>query len=296
MAIGLSIQAFTNEGDAVLIQNPVYYPFSGTVNAAKRKLVVNTLLWQNGRYCIDFDAFETQVRENKVKLFLLCNPHNPGGTSWSKEELLRLGEICLKYNVIVLSDEIHSDFVWQPHTHTMFASLSPELEHCTITCTSPTKSFNLAGLQVSNIFIQNESLRSLFQTALDAVGYSQPNTLGLTACQAAYTKGEDWLLQVKAYIQKNMERSVQFLKESNLPLEVSQPEATYLLWINCKDLGLEDKELNHIITREAKLWLDAGRIFGKEGLYFERINVATSWAYLKEGLERFTQTLKKHYS
>lgn len=296
MAIGLAIQAFTKEGDSVLIQNPVYYPFSGTVRAARRNLVTNTLVWQNGRYCIDFDALERQIQEHKVALFLLCNPHNPGGTSWTKEELLRLGELCLAHNVIVLSDEIHSDFVWAPHTHTVFASLSKELEQQTITCTSPTKAFNLAGLQVSNIFIANETLRARFQTALDAVGYSQPNTMGLTACQAAYTHGEDWLLQVKAYIQKNLERSVQQLKKSGIPVNIAMPEATYLLWIDCSKLGLEDKTLNHILTHEAKLWLDAGRIFGQEGLCFERINVATAWAYLTQGLTRFTETLGAHYN
>ena len=292
-AVALAIQAFTKKGDAVLIQNPVYYPFSETVVAADRVLVSEPLVWHNGRYEIDFSAFESAVVKNNVRLFLLCNPHNPGGRSWTRTELETIGRICLRHNVIVVSDEIHSDFVWSPCTHTMFASISPELEAITVTCTSPSKTFNLAGLQVSNIFVANPSLNAAYRNALDAFGYSQPPLMGLTACEAAYTNGTEWLSAAKAYIEANIERTVSYLNTNEPRIRAYKPEATYLVWIDCHGLGVTDHELNHAITNNAKVWLDAGRIFGKEGECFERINVCTSWAYLESGLSRLVAEFKK---
>ena len=291
-AIALAVQAFTEKGDGVLIQNPVYYPFSETVNANHRKLVGSSLVWKNGRYELDFVDFEQKIVSENVKLFLLCNPHNPGGRSWTRSELERLGNICVKHGVIVFSDEIHSDFVWQPNTHTMFASIKPEFEAITVTATAPTKTFNLAGLQISNIFVADSALRAKFRHTLDAAGYSQPATLGLTACEAAYRQGAAWLEAVRNYIESNIDFAVSYINDAAVGMTAYKPEATYLVWIDCNGTGLDDKALNDVITHKAKLWLDAGTIFGKEGRCFQRINVATSRAYLEQGLARLVEAIK----
>jgi len=291
-AIAAAILAYTKEGESVLIQKPVYYPFGGTIKASKRKVVSSDLVWNGETYDIDFEDFEKKIIEENVKLFLLCNPHNPGGKSWTKEELTKIGKICLKHNVIVFSDEIHSDFVWKPYKHTVFSSISKEFEQNSIIATAPTKTFNLAGLQVSNIFVPNPDLNRKFKITMDVMGYSQPNLLGLEACKAAYNEGDNWLAEVKAYIESNLERATDFIK-TNLPKAVvTKPQATYLLWIDFRNLGLSDSELCRKVKDEAKVWIDEGHIFGKIGEGFIRINVATSWEYLEKGLRKICEVLK----
>ena len=292
-AISLAIHAFTKEGEGVIIQSPVYYPFSGTIVSAGRKLVSTSLVWgENGWEC-DYDDFEKKITENNVKLFLLSNPHNPGGKSWTKEELAKLGDICLKHGVIVVSDEIHAEFTWGINTHTCFATISPELEDITIVCTSPSKAFNLAGLQVSNIFIKNEKLREAYRNARNATGYDEPNVLGLVACEAAYTKGEKWLRDVKAYINENLNKTVKFFNRKGDPrISLLKPEATYLLWFDLRKVGLTDSELNTLISEDAKLWLDPGSIFGKEGEGFVRMNAACPWSYLEQGIHRLDEVIR----
>lgn len=285
-AIATAIQAYTKEGESVLIQKPVYYPFGGTVEAANRKVVSSDLIWNGETYEIDFLDFEKKIIEENVKLFLLCNPHNPGGRSWTKDELTKIGKICLKHNVIVFSDEIHSDFVWKPNIHTIFSSISKEFEEISIIATAPTKTFNLAGLQVSNIFVANPELNKKFKLTMDIMGYSQPNVLGLVACKAAYDSASNWLFEVKKYIESNLEKATEFIKKNIPNAKVVKPQATYLLWVDCRNLGLSDAELNKKIRDEAKVWLDAGHIFGKVGEGFIRINVATSWSYLEKGLKQ----------
>ncbi|MCQ2240079.1 MalY/PatB family protein [Treponema sp.] len=293
-AIAVAVQAYTEKGDAILINNPVYYPFAGTIKAAERKVVSCDLTWDGRTYQLNLDDFERKIVEEKPKLYLLCNPHNPGGKNWTKTELEYIGKICLKHGVVVLSDEIHADFTWDGKVHTVFASISKELEEITVTCTSPSKSFNIAGLQISNIFIASSELRRKFKNALDVIGYSQANIFGLEACKAAYEKGERWLDRVSAYISGNLEKSVEFLNERIPEIKVCKPEATYLLWLDCRGLGLTDAELNRKIRHEAKVWLDAGNIFGKPGEGFVRINVACSWKYLKKGLEAIVQVLSRN--
>ncbi len=296
-ALATAISAFTRPGDAVLIQTPVYYPFRNVILNNGRTVVTSPLRWGKdkdglGNYSIDFDHFEKTIEENHIGLFLLCNPHNPGGKSWTKEELERIAGICLKHRVVVVSDEIHADFVWEPNRHTVFASLSPEIEQLTVTCTSPSKSFNLAGLQVSNIFIANEELRKKFWKVRDCTGYDEPSLLGLTAAEAAYRNGESWFTAARDYISKNLDFAVEYItRESKGVLKCRKPDATYLLWIDCSDLPYDDAEQNRRITREANLWLDPGNIFGQEGQKFQRINVATSREYLEKGLERLVQSL-----
>ena len=285
-ALAMAVKAFTEPGDGVLVQQPVYYPFTEVIRDNDREVVNAPLALVNGHYEIDFADLEQKLADPKVKLMFLCSPHNPVGRVWTKEELLKVGDLCLKYNVITVSDEIHSDFVWDDNAHTPFATLGEEYQQNCIVCTAPSKTFNLAGLQVSNIFIPNQKLRRAFRKQIDAAGYSQLNTLGLVACQAAYTYGEEWLTQVKAYIRSNITFVDDYLKQNLPQIKMLPIEGTYLVWLDCSALGMTADEREQWLWHEAKLWLDGGGIFGKEGEAFERINVACPRATLLQGLEQ----------
>lgn len=283
-AICTAIRSLTSKGDAVLIQPPVYYPFSEAVRDNERTLVTNQLVYQDGKYCIDFDDFEKKIREHKVKLFILCSPHNPVGRVWTRDELIRMGDICLKYNVTVVADEIHSDFIYPGNKHLVFAALKPEFNDMTITCTSPTKTFNLAGLQISNIFIPDSDIRRKFATEIAKSGYSQLNIAGITACKAAYSEGHDWLEQLRDYLTGNLNFIRDFLRERLPKVKLVEPEGTYLIWLDCRDLNLNDKELDELIVHKAGLWLDAGPMFGPSGEGFQRVNIACPRSVLEKAL------------
>ena len=285
-ALAMAVKAFTEPGDGVLVQQPVYYPFTEVIRDNDSEVVNAPLALVNGHYEIDFADLEQKLANPKVKLMFLCSPHNPVGRVWAKEELLKVGDLCLKYNVITVSDEIHSDFVWDDNAHTPFATLGEEYQQNCIVCTAPSKTFNLAGLQVSNIFIPNQKLRRAFRKQIDAAGYSQLNTLGLVACQAAYAYGEEWLTQVKAYIRSNITFVDDYLKQNLPQIKMLPIEGTYLVWLDCSALGMTADEREQWLWHEAKLWLDGGGIFGKEGEAFERINVACPRATLLQGLEQ----------
>lgn len=290
-AICMAIRALTKEGDSVLIQSPVYYPFFQSVLDNGRTLVTNQLRYHDGQYSIDFDDFEEKIKKNDVKLFILCSPHNPVGRVWTAFELTRIGEICEKYGVYVVSDEIHADFVYSGHKHYVFAKLNREFADRTITCTSPSKSFNLAGLQVSNIFIENENMKLKFQKEIDKAGYSQLNGLGLVACQAAYENGRQWLDNLKQYLVGNLEFTNQFLKQKLPQVKLVEPEGTYLLWLDFRKLGLDGEELENLIVNRAKLWLDSGTLFGSGGEGFMRINLACPQATLYKALCRLEKAI-----
>ncbi len=291
-ALAMAVQAFTDPGDGVLIQQPVYYPFSEVIEDNDRIIVDNTLyLGEDGKYHIDFEDFERKAEQYHVKLFLLCNPHNPVGRVWTREELERLGEICIRRDIIVVSDEIHHDFVLQGK-HQVFADLSEELKNRTITCTAPSKTFNLAGLQVSNIFIASQQLRMRFRRQVGAAGYSQLNTLGLTACEAAYRHGEEWHDQLMEYLKANISYVKDFLKEKIPKVRLIEPEGTYLVWLDFKELGLTEKERQDLIVKKAGLWLDSGTMFGPAGKGFERINIACPRSILKTAMENLEQAVK----
>ena len=283
-AIAATIRALTKENDAVLICQPVYYPFEETIKVNNRKLVVSELVNVNGHYEVDYNDFEQKIVENDVKIFILCNPHNPVGRVWTREELERLGNICLKHNVFVISDEIHSDFVCEEHEHTVFATISKEFEQNSIVCTAPTKTFNLAGLHISNIYIPNDSIRRKYKLEMDRIGYSQSNIMGIIACQAAYENGDEWLKELKAYLKSNYV----FLKEyinNNIPkLTVIEPEGTYLIWVDCRKLNLTDEKLKELINFKAKVWVDDGYVFGKGGSGYIRLNIACPKETLKRAL------------
>lgn len=285
-ALATAIRAFTKEGESVLVQKPVYYPFFNMIKNLSRKVVNSPLELKNGHYEINFQDFEDKIVSEKVKMFILCSPHNPGGRVWKKEELLRISEICLEHNVLVVSDEIHSDITFEGHTHTVYGTLSPAAAENSIICTAPSKSFNLAGLQFSNIIIPCAKLRVDFLRELDRTGYDEPSLMGIVAATAAYSEGAEWFDEAKSYIWKNIQFAKKYIEENCPKIKVIVPEGTYLLWLDFSGLGLTDKEINGRILNNAKVWLDSGSMFGTEGEKFQRINCATPRAILKEALER----------
>ena len=283
-ALAMAVRALTRPGDSVLIQPPVYYPFFSVIRDNDRTVVENELIYQDGHYGIDFEDFERKIVERQVKLFLLCSPHNPVGRVWSLEELRQLGEICRKHDVFVVSDEIHCDFAFEEHPHHIFLSANPTLAEQTIICTAPSKTFNLAGLQVSNIWIPSERIRAKFLKEIDRSGYSQLNSLGLVACQAAYASGEQWLEQCRNYLRANLDFLRSFLVEHIPEIKLVEPEGTYFAWLDCSGLGLCQKDLNDLIIKRAKLWLDAGHIFGGTARQFQRIVLACPRSMLEKAL------------
>ena len=285
-ALAMAVQAFTKEGDAVLIQQPVYYPFSEVIEDNKRIIVSNDLvLGDDNRYHIDFEDFEKKIVENNIKLFFLCNPQNPTGRVFTKEELTKLGDICLKHEVLVVSDEIHNDFALYGE-HTVFAKVKIEFEDNCIICTSASKTFNLASMLMSNIFIPNQKIRRAFKKQIDAAGISQLSILGIVATRTAYEKGEEWYENVISYIKENIAYLKKYTEE-NLPgVKVIDGEGTFLPWLDFRGTGLSSEEIDKRIIYDAKLWLDSGRIFGKVGDGFQRINVATPRSILEECLRR----------
>jgi len=291
-AIAMAVKAFTKEGEAVIIQQPVYYPFSEMIIANNRKLVNSPLVLKDGRYEIDFEDFEKKIVENNVKLFILCSPHNPVGRVWSVEELKRIGDICIKHDVVIFSDEIHADFVYEPNKHHVFASLGESYAANSVIATAPSKSFNIAGLQVSNIFIENKKLRDAFRNEIVKSGYSQLNTMGLVAARAAYESGKEWLDEVRAYIKDNLIFFRDYLKENIGELSLIEPEGTYLVWVDFRKLGLSEKQREDLIVNKAKLWIDSGAMFGVDGEGFERFNIACPRSYLKQALDSLAKAIK----
>lgn len=292
-AIAIAIRAFTQKGDAILIQQPVYYPFANKVTENDRQLVVNPLVLKNGRYEMDFADMERKIVDYHVKMLLLCSPHNPVGRVWTKEELLRVGEICQKHGVLVVSDEIHADFTYAGHTHRVFASVKSEFADFTITCTAPSKTFNLAGLQNSNIFIPNRQLRHAYKKELSACGCGGTNCMGMAACQAAYEAGADWLEQLKRYLAGNLAYIRQFLREKLPDIALIEPEGTYLVWLDLRKLGLTEQQQRQLIVQDAKLWLDTGTLFGQGGEGFERINIACPRTTIEQAMQRLEHAVHK---
>lgn len=284
-ALAAAIRAFTKEGEGVIIQQPVYYPFANVVKNNHRKLVISNLLLGEKDYEMDYADFEEKILKEQVKLFILCNPHNPIGKVWNKEQLEKIGDICLKHGVFVVSDEIHADFAFK-RPHTVFTQIKEEYKQMSMVCTSPSKSFNLAGLQISNIFIPDKKRRSDFRAQVYATGYDEISLPALVACEAAYRHGEEWLDGVCAYIRENEAYVRAFLQDRLPRVRLMDWEGTYLIWLDFRSLGLSDKELNRKIIHEAGLWLDGGSMFGKAGEGFQRINIACPRKTLEEAMER----------
>ena len=291
-ALSAIIKALTVPGDKVIVQTPAYNCFYSSIRNDGCELSANNLIYRDGRYSIDFDDLEAKVADPKAKILLLCNPHNPVGRVWTPEELRHIGDICLRNGVFVVADEIHCELTYEGYDYTPFASLSKRFQQNSVTCVSPSKAFNLAGLQISNLFIPNDSLRRRFKRELDAAGYSQLGIMGLVACEAAYAHGGEWYEAVLKYIKANIDYTREYV-DNNIPgVHMSEHEGTYLVWLDFRDLGLSPAEQEHLIVDEAGLWLDGGSIFGKTGIGFERINVACPRATLKEALERIERAVK----
>lgn len=292
-ALSIAVRAFTQEGDAVLIQPPVYHPFSRAILRNKRTLVENPLVLKDGHYEMDLEDLEQKVLDEHVKLMILCNPHNPVGRVWTREELTALADICLRHHVYVISDEIHGDFVWQGHEQTPYASISEEACLHSMMCTAPSKTFNLAGMATSNLFIPDPEMRRKFRSELLDVGQENMNRLGLFACRAAYEGGGEWLDQLIGYLAGNLALVRDFCKNRVPQIQLVEPEGTYLAWLDCRELGMTDDELMAFFSDDAKVWLDPGTHSGEQGSGFMRFNLGSSRSVIAQALDQIEAAWKK---
>ena len=292
-ALNMLVKTYISPGDKVLIQTPVYYPFNKAVENGDGVLITNPLIYENGRYCMDFADLEEKTKDPQVKMVILCSPHNPVGRVWTQDELLRFGEICLKNNVLVVSDEIHGDLILEGYVFTPFAGISESFAQSSITCTAPSKTFNLAGLKTSNITIANEQLRARFKKTLGRTALGGVGAFGIVALEAAYNHGEEWLSQVLDYIMGNLRYLEKYIAEHLPQIKVVPLEGTYLAWLDCRSLGLGSKELERMMLEEARVYLAEGYIFGIEGEGFERVNLACPRSVLVEALERIRNVLER---
>lgn len=290
-ALSFIIRAFCQAGDKVVVQPPVYYPFFRVIENNGCHVVNNPLKLSNKKYFIDWEDLERKVDDPRVRLLILCNPHNPVGRVWQKEELIILGEICLKHNIIVVSDEIHADILFKGYKHIPFASISPAFAHNSITCTAPSKTFNLAGLQTSTIIIPNKKYYKIYENILDSLALNENNVFGLVALEAAYRYGEEWLEQLLSYLNENLEFLMKYFKEGIPKIKVIKPEGSYLVWLDCRQLGLNAKDLNNFMIKKAGVALDDGYWFGTEGKGFMRINIDCPRSFLEEGLGRIEKAV-----
>ena len=291
-ALNMLVETFVEPGHNVIVQPPVYYPFYTAVTYNGGQIVRNALVYSGGRYGMDFDALAEQVRDPATVMLILCSPHNPVGRVWQPDELRRLGELCVEHDVLVVADEIHGDLIYPGHTFTPYGTLGDDLAQRAVICTAPSKTFNLAGLGTSNIIIPNAELRGRFEHTLNRHGLHGSNLFGLTALEAAYAHGEEWLAQVMQYVADNYRFLRDFLAEHLPQIRVIEPEGTYLVWLDCRGLGLDKDALEHAILDEARVFLDEGYIFGPEGEGFERINIACPRSILAEALERISAVVR----
>lgn len=291
-AIHIAVQAFTNPGDEIIIQPPVYPPFFRSIRENQRQIIENPLKYENGRYEIDFADLERKINPS-VKMLLLCSPHNPVGRVWQAEELRKLTELCIKNDILIVSDEIHSDLIFKGRKHIPLASLSPEIAERTITCIAPSKTFNLAGLYTSATLISNPDLKRRFDKVLEVAAIGEGNVFGIAACEAAYTYGDAWLEALLEYLAQNAKYLTDFIGERLPQIKICQPEATYLGWLDFRELGLAPAELRDFLIRKAKVALNDGAAFGSAGEGFARINFGCPRSLLQEGLERIERAVKQ---
>jgi cystathionine beta-lyase len=289
-ALSMAVNAFTREGEKVVVQSPVYHPFISVVRDNHRKLVYNQLLEEEGYYRMDLDGLKEKI-DGDTKLLLLSHPHNPVGRVWSREELRDLADICLENKVVIVSDEIHSDLVFPPHVHTPLCNLGDDVADISITCVAASKSFNLAGLSSSVVVISNEKLRAKFSQEVGKGHLFMGNIFGNVALEAAYSKGEDWLMQLLTYLEGNARLLTDFTRE-NLPgIRVRSPEATYLAWLDMRDLGLKGKKLRDFMLREARIGCNDGPTFGPGGKGYQRLNFACPRSTLGRALQQLKKAL-----
>ena len=290
-AINMAIMAYTEPGDKIIVQPPVYHPFFSAIKNNNRIQVDNPLKLQNGRYFIDFKDLKAKLKD--AKMILLSNPHNPGGSVWTKEELQTLGELCVENDVLIMADEIHSDLVFNPAKYVPMASLSREITHQTVTFIAPSKTFNMAGLATSSVVISNNILKEKFDQILDTIHIGMGNIFGTVASEAAYTHGDEWLDELLEYLSQNMDYVVQFITEYLPEIKVIRPEGTYLMWLDCSGLKLKNKDLKDFMIQDAELGFNDGRMFGTRGEGFMRMNVACPKKTLEIALNKFKVAINK---
>lgn len=289
-AISYLIRALTDIGDNIIIQTPVYHLFSSTIKNNKRNVITNPLVFKNGKYYMDLEDLEKKI-DSRTKLLILCSPHNPVGRVWTKEELIKLSDICLRHNIKIISDEIHFDLVYKNYNHSILGSISDEIRDNSIICTSPSKSFNIAGMQVSNIIISNKEIRKQYEKQLEIDHIGKPNIFAESALISSYNKSEKWLDSLILYIEQNKNYFIDYI-ESEIPeLKVIKPEGTYLLWVDCSGLKMSSEELKDFFVNKCNLALNHGAMFGEEGQLFQRFNIACSRTILKEALDRIKKAV-----
>lgn len=296
-AIYIAVRALSRPGDEMVLQEPVYYPFFNTVKQNGCQILTNELKLVDGRYEMDFDDLEKKFRPragmrempSRAKAIVLCNPHNPIGRLWEPEELTRLGKIVIGNGGTVISDEVHCEIIYKGHKHIPFAAISEEFEQNCIVCMAPSKTFNLAGLEASSIIIPNKQLRQKFSDA--RIGVSIPNLFGFTAMEAAYRHGDEWLEQLLDYLRGSLEFALEYFKNKIPKIKVIKPEATYLLWLDCRGLGLDDTALRSFMREKARVGLDDGFLFGAGGSGFQRMNIACPRGLLEEALGRIERAV-----
>jgi len=292
-AINMTVKAFSNPGDNIILQTPVYFPFYDAVKLNGREILNNPLKMVNGRYEMDFDDLESKIN-SRTKMILLSSPHNPAGNVWRRDELQRLGEICLKNNIIIISDEIHNDLVFNGYKHTPTASISENIANITLTCMAPSKTFNLAGLSTAYVIASNKEILNKYNAELERTHIGLGNTFGITALEAAYNNGEEWLSQLLDYIQENITIVVNFFKKELPKVKVIIPEATYLIWIDFSAINSNSDELNKIFIDEARVAITDGRLYGEEGNGYYRMNVACPKSVVEKALGRIKTALANH--
>jgi len=300
-ALHAAVKAFACPGDDVIVQEPVYYPFFPAIRNNGCHIANNQLRLTNGHYEIDFDELEGKFNPkagmmplaSRTRMMILCSPHNPVGRVWTREELTRMGEIILRNNAVMVSDEIHCELLFKGSKHIPFASISKEFEQCSVICMAPSKTFNLAGLHASSIIIPNDELRNKFAGASDGI-MSSVNILGLTAMEVAYRNGDEWLEQLLSYLQGNLEFLMQDLKEKIPKIRAIKPEGTYLVWLDCRELGLNPMNLRAFMREKARVGVDDGFLFGSSGDGFQRINIACPRSILEEALKRIEKAVNDY--
>lgn len=286
-AISYLLEAFSEKDDSILLFTPVYYPFKESINKMGRKVVECPLIKdENNYYTIDYLKAEKLIKNENVKILIFCSPHNPVGRVWQKEELVKIADLCLKYDVRIISDEIHSDIIFSSHKHIPFLSLDHKIINNCIVCNAVGKTFNLAGLKVSNIIIKNKDLREKYLKVLDKYGINYPNTFAIECVKGAYLDSYDWYFEMLKYIKENLEYLEKFIKEFLPKVKYTKQEGTYLAWLDFSDYNFTRKEFEDFFENKVKIAVDYGYWFGEEGEHFIRLNLACPRIILKECLER----------
>ena len=289
-AVNMAVMAYTKPGDQIIVQPPVYFPFFSAVKNNERTLVENPLKLKDDRYFIDFKDLEAKLKE--AKMLLLSNPHNPGGSVWTKDELEKLGEMCVENNVLIMADEIHADLIFKEHQFTPLASISESIANYTVTFIAPSKTFNLAALATSSVITSNKDLKEKFNKVLDTIHIGNGNVFGTVASEAAYNKGDEWLNQLMDYLSENLDLLDDYLKEKIPQIKMIRPEGTYLVWLDCSELELKGKDLKDFMILDAGLGFNDGRMFGTGGEGFMRMNVACPKQTVLDALIKLEKAVK----